>query len=130
MMYEKLTAKEEFVAKQIVESAFRVHVRLGPGMLESVYETCLCHELSKLQIPYQRQLYIPIVYDGLRIEQAFRLDLMVDDTAICELKSSENVTQVHYSQLLSYLRLTGKRLGFLINFNVPLLKDGIKRLIL
>ena len=129
-LYKPLTSNEESIARQIIDAGYRVHKKLGPGMLESVYETCLCYELEKRRLTYQRQVHIPVVYDQIRLEQAFRLDLLVENVVICELKSTELVTRTHYAQLLSYLRLTGKRLGLLLNFNVPLIKEGIKRIIL
>lgn len=128
--YEPLTAKEELVAKEIVDAAFRVHSILGPGMLESIYETCFCYELTKRHLRFSRQVYLPVKYDDLNIEQAFRLDVLVEELVVCELKATELVSPVYFAQLLSYLRLTSKRLGFLINFHVPNLKSGIRRIIL
>ena len=129
-MFEPLSSKVEYFAGRIVDSAFKVHSTLGPGMMESVYETCLCHELRKQNLALQRQVYLPVVYDNIRLEQSYRLDLIVEDCIICELKAVELIAPTHHAQLLSYLRLTGKRLGLLINFNVPRIKDGIKRIIL
>lgn len=118
------------VAKLIVESAFAVHSKLGPGLLESVYEVCLAHELVKRQLNVARQIAIPFVYDGLRFENGFRMDLVVARSVVIELKTVESLLPVHMAQLLTYLRLSGHPLGFLINFNVPLIKSGIKRVIL
>ncbi|NOY77284.1 MAG: GxxExxY protein [Calditrichaeota bacterium] len=129
MDYKKPSKKEEEIASQIVDAAFQVHYKLGPGLLERVYEICLCHELSKRNLTYKRQVEIPIIYDGIKLEEAFRLDVLVEDLVICELKAVDEMNPVWEAQLLSYLRLTGKRLGFLINFNVPRIKDGIKRMI-
>lgn len=98
--------------------------------MESVYEACMCHELKKRGIGFARQVSLPIVYDGLRLESGVRLDLLVDDTVIVELKAVEQLIPVFEAQLLSYLRLANLRLGFLINFNVPLIKRGIKRIII
>ncbi len=95
--------------------------------MEKVYEICFCHELAKRGIGYQRQLDIPIVYDGLNFDEGLRIDVMVEDLVICELKAIEQVNPVWTAQILSHLTLTGKRLGYLINFNVPLIKNGIKR---
>jgi GxxExxY protein len=129
-MYSKLTDREEFLAKQIVDTAYHIHKELGPGLLESVYEKCFCHELSKRNIAFLRQQQVPIIYDSLKIDDGLRLDLIVEDSIIIELKAFENYHPVWEAQLLSYLKLTNKRLGFLINFHVPLIKDGIKRMIL
>ena len=115
------------IAKQIVDAAYQVHVRLGPGLLESVYEVALAHELQKRGIEVTRQQAIPIVYDGHHFDEGFRADLMVEDALIIELKSVEKVSPVHKKQLLTYLRLADKRLGLLINFGASLIKDGIVR---
>jgi GxxExxY protein len=98
--------------------------------LENIYETCLCHELSKRDLSFRRQVHVPIIYDGIVFEEGLRLDLLVEDLIICELKAVEMMNPVYEAQLLSQLKLTGKRLGFLINFNVPLIKRGIRRIIL
>lgn len=112
------------IARRVIGAAIEVHTRLGPGLLESVYEACLCHELHKRGIGFERQVSIPIVYDGLR------LDMIVEGEVIVELKSVDALTPLHTAQLLTYLKLTGKRLGLLLNFNVPRLKVGIKRVVL
>jgi GxxExxY protein len=128
--YLPLSQKEERVAKIIVQAAFEVHRRLGPGLLESVYETCFCHELSKRGVSYRRQIVVPIRYDGLVFKSALRLDVIVEECVICELKAIEMILQVHHAQVLSHLKLTKHRLGFLINFNSPTLRQGLKRFIL
>jgi len=128
--HEPLSEREEQVAKAIVDSVYTVHRALGPGLLENVYEICFCHELAKRGLSFQRQIEIPIVYDNITFEEALRLDVLVEDLVVCELKSVEAMNPVFQAQLLSYLKLAKKRLGFLVNFNVPLIKDGIKRLIL
>jgi len=130
MPYLPLSEREELIAKAIVDCVFKVHKNLGPGLLESIYEVCLCHELAKNQLSYQRQVTIPITYDGINFEEGLRLDVLVEECIICELKAVEALLPVHSAQLLSYLKLTGHRLGFLINFNVPVIKQGIKRIIL
>ena len=107
-----------------------VHKELGPGLLEKVYETCFCHELIKRECSVGRQLDIPIVYQGITFEEGLRLDVLVNDLVICELKAVDEMNPVWTAQVLSHLKLTGKHLGYLINFNVPLIKSGIKRLIL
>ena len=114
----------------MLDAAFEVHRKLGPGLLESVYEVCVCHELTKLGAPFQRQLCLPIKYDDVQIDAGLRLDLVVANEVICEFKAIETILPVHEAQLLTYLKLTELRLGFLINFNVPLLKQGIKRFVL
>jgi len=129
MAYAPVTQREEAVAKHIVNSAYLVHKQLGPGLLERVYEACFCHELKKAGITFQRQIDLPIVYDGLIFDEALRLDVLVEDLVICELKAVDLVNPVWEAQVLSHLRLTGKRLGFLINFNVPLIKSGIRRFV-
>lgn len=124
-----VSEKEDLIASAIVDSSLTVHKRLGPGLLESVYELCLFHELTKRSIPVGRQVGFPIHYDDLKIESGLRLDLLVDDLVIVEVKAVEKLVPVHQAQLLTYLKLTEKNLGLLINFNVPLIKDGIKRMI-
>ncbi len=113
-----------------MDAAFRVHRTLGPGLLESVYEVCLCHELRKAEMPFQRQHGLPVFYDGLRLDTGLRLDLLVDDCVVVELKAIESIMPIHDAQLLTYLKLANKRLGLLFNFNVSLLKDGFKRIVL
>ncbi len=129
MGYAPVSQREEAVAKHVVNAAYLVHKQLGPGLLEKVYEACFCHELRKAGLEFQRQLDIPIVYDGLVFEEGLRLDVLVEDLVICELKAVEQVNPVWEAQVLSHLRLTCKRLGFLINFNVPLIKSGIRRFV-
>ncbi|HTV46939.1 MAG TPA: GxxExxY protein [Phycisphaerae bacterium] len=115
------------ITGEIIGAAMTVHSTLGPGLLESTYETCLEHELHKRNRNVQRQLGLPVHYDGLILDAAYRIDLLVDDSVIVELKSVEKILPIHEAQLLSYLKLSGKRFGLLINFNVPHLKDGIIR---
>ena len=130
MSFTPLSEKEERIVRKIVDAAYAVHKTLGPGLLEKVYEVCFCHELSKRELKYQRQVDIPIIYDGITFNEGLRLDVLVEELIICELKAVDEVNPVWEAQLLSHLKLTGKRLGFLINFNVPLIKEGIKRIIL
>jgi GxxExxY protein len=111
-----------------VDAAFRVHTALGPGLLESVYETCLVHEISRHGLQVQRQLLLPIQYDGIQIDAGLKLDLFVNACVVVELKSVEKLLPIHEAQLLTYLKLANCRLGLLINFNVPLIKNGIRRL--
>ena len=130
MKYKPLSDREEQIAKLIVDAAYTVHKQLGPGLLEKVYEVCFCHELSKRGLKFQRQIDFPITYDGIVFEEGLRLDVLVEDLVICELKAKDETNAVWKAQLLSHLKLLDKRLGSLINFNVPLIKDGINRLIL
>ena len=123
----QLTAN--FVAKQIVDSALKVHKAFGPGLLESVYEAVLAHELLKRGLPAIRQQGVPLVYEGMDLQIGFRADLIVANLVIVEVKSVEFVAPVHKMQLLTYLRLTDKKLGLVINFNVPLIRDGITRVV-
>jgi GxxExxY protein len=127
--FEPLSEREEHVGKLIVNAAYVVHQAIGPGLLESVYEACFCHELSKANLAFDRQVQVPITYDGLRFEQGLRLDVLVDGLVICELKAVNDMAPVYTAQLVSYLKLTRLRLGYLINFNVPQIKYGIKRIV-
>ena len=116
------------IAKEVVDAAFKVHSNLGPGLLESAYEACLAHELTKRGYRVERQKAQPVIYEGLEIEVGYRLDLLVEDLIIIELKAVEQLAPIHQAQLLTYLKLSSKQLGFLVNFNVPLIKDGIRRI--
>jgi GxxExxY protein len=129
-MHEPLPERTEAAARAAVQAAIRVHRELGPGLLESVYEHCLSYELSRMEVPAQRQLALPIRYGGVELEAGYRLDLVVDDSVIIEIKSIEALAPIHDAQVLTYLKLSGLRLGLLINFNVPFLKQGLRRLIL
>jgi len=129
-MMKPLTDQEERIGKLIVNAAFKVHKELGPGLLEKIYEIALAHELQKAGLDVKRQIEIPIVYDGIKFDEGLRLDLLVQDLVIIETKAIEQVNPVWMAQVLSHLKLTKKRLGYLINFNVPLIKDGIKRIVL
>jgi len=115
------------IGKLIVDAAFTVHKNLGPGLLEKVYEICFCHELVKRGLTYRRQVDIPVMYDNLVFDEGLRLDVLVEDKVICELKAIEIVNPVWEAQVLSHLKLTNKRLGYLINFNVANIGMGIKR---
>jgi GxxExxY protein len=111
----------------ILGAAYRVHSKLGPGLLERPYTVCLCHELEKMNISFECEKLFPVVYDGLIIDLGYRVDLLVEDAVIVEIKAIETILPVHEAQLLSYLKLARKRVGLLINFNVGHLKDGIRR---
>ena len=130
MDFKPLSIREESIAKKIVDATYTIHKVLGPGLLEKVYEVCFCHELSKRGLKYRRQVDVPIIYDGITFEEGLRLDVLVEELVICELKAVDEMNPVWESQILSHLKLINKRLGFLINFNVPLIKNGIKRIIL
>jgi len=117
------------VSGQIVDAAMRVHTALGPGLLESAYEGCLTYELRKRGLKVAAQVGLPVVYEGVNIDVGYRIDLLVDDLVIVELKAVDKLAPIHEAQLLTYLKLSGKRLGLLINFNVLHLKDGIKRMV-
>jgi GxxExxY protein len=123
------TERTEEIARIVVNSAFKVHKELGPGLLERVYEVCLAHEISKAGFDVKRQIDIPIVYDGIEFSEGLRLDLLVEDCIIIEVKAVEQVNPVWEAQIISHLKLLNKDLGFLINFNVPLIKSGIRRFI-
>ena len=116
------------ITGQIIDAAMKVHMRLGPGLLESSYEACLAYELTQRGVKVRTQVPQPIFYDGVKLEVGYRLDLLVEDTVIVELKAVEHVLPIHRAQVITYLKLSNKRIGLLINFNVKLLKDGIKRI--
>ena len=120
---------ENEIGEIVVDCAVKLHMRLGPGLLESVYETVLCYELQKRGLSVQRQVPIPITYDNMLFTEGFRADLIVDGKVILELKSVEHVTKSHKKQLLTYLRLSGRKVGYLLNFGEALMKDGISRII-
>ena len=127
---ESIPAETDWVAKQVVDAAFSVHSGLGPGLLESIYETCLAHELTKRDLKVERQVVLPIIYDSLRLDAGLRLDVVVADCVVVELKAVESLLPVHRAQLLTYLKLSGYRLGLIINFNVTVIKNGIVRMAL
>ncbi len=122
-----LSFEEEALATSIVDAAVKVHSALGPGLLERVYEICLVHELKKRGHKIETQVAVPIHYDGIQLDTGLRLDVVVDGLVILELKSVEHLLPVHEAQLITYLKLSGIRLGFLLNFNVSLMKNGISR---
>lgn len=125
-----IPAELDAIATDIVDAAFKVHKTLGPGLLEGVYESCLLHELRRRGRQVDTQVQVPIHYEGLILDNALRLDLLVDQQVIVELKAVETMHPVFEAQLLTYLKLTTRRLGLLINLNVPVIKDGIKRMAL
>jgi len=128
-MIQTISIEEEEIGRKIVNAAYTIHKSLGPGLLEKVYEICMAHELTKSGLIVRRQVDIPIVYDGISFDEGLRLDLLVNDKVIIELKAVEIVNPVWEAQIISHLKLSGKQLGYLINFNVPLIKEGIRRFI-
>ena len=118
----------EEIATEIVDSCFKIHKELGPGLLESAYETCLEHELSKRGFSVERQIPQPIIYDGIAINAGYRIDLLINGLIIIELKAVEQLAPIHTAQLITYLKLSKKTLGFLVNFHTPLIKNGLKRI--
>jgi len=129
-LHQEIDGELDALARTVVDAAFKVHRALGPGLLESAYEVCLGLELKARGIAYEVQVPMAITYGDTTLESAYRLDLLVADRLIVEVKAVEKALPVHEAQLLRYLRLSGKRLGLLINFNVSLIKNGIKRLAL
>ena len=130
MAFERIPERVDFLSNRVISAAIKVHRELGPGLIESVYETCLAYELEKAGFMPERQVRLPIVYDGATLDAELRLDLWLERSLILEVKAVEIVLPVHHGQLMTYLKLTKNRLGLLINFNVPLLKNGIKRIAL
>jgi len=127
MYNESLAELQERIGKAVVNAAFKVHKALGPGLLEKVYEVCVAHELRKAGFEVKRQISVPIVYDDIVFDEGLRLDMLVNDLVVIELKALETVNPVWQAQIISHLKLTGLSLGYLINFNVPLIKQGIRR---
>lgn len=117
------------ISGSVVDAAMKVHTALGPGLLESVYEKCLKHELTKRGLRVETQVWLPVVYDGVEIEGGYKIDLLVEGQVVVELKVVEQILEIHKAQLLSYLKRSDKRVGLLINFNVVHLRDGIRRLV-
>ncbi|HEY2048387.1 MAG TPA: GxxExxY protein [Caulobacteraceae bacterium] len=125
--HEGTRRRRERLAAIVLDAGLAVHRALGPGLLESVYEQCLAHELATRGIPTKRQIGLPVTYKDIRLEAGYRIDLLVDDLVVIEVKAVEALSRLHEAQILTYLRLTGLNLGFLLNFNVPLFRDGIRR---
>jgi GxxExxY protein len=128
--FEPIPQEAEGAARAVVNAAFKVHNTLGPGLLESVYEVCLCHELKRRGVSFRQQVLLPVVYGDVKMDAGLRLDLLVEECVIVELKAVETMIPLFDAQLLTYLKLTGLRLGLLINSNVPVIRDGIKRIVL
>ncbi len=128
-VFAQIPSETERVGKVVLDAAYRVHTALGPGLLESVYETCIAYELRTSGLLVETQIAVPVFYKDVQLENGLRLDLLVEKCVIVEIKAVETMNPVYEAQLLTYLRLTGIRLGFLINFTVPHLKNGIKRMV-
>ncbi len=122
-----MTAHE--ISHTVISAALKVHSALGPGLLESAYEACLAHELRKAGLKVETQVGLPVVYDGIKLDLGYRIDMLINDVVVVELKSVEEISRIHVAQVLSYMKLSKKQLGLIINFNVLRLKDGIKRLV-
>ncbi|MBC8403314.1 MAG: GxxExxY protein [Candidatus Marinimicrobia bacterium] len=130
MNFRPIPSKLNEIGTKIVDAAYQVHKELGPGLLESVYEECLIYELNEKKLAVDKQVIVPISYRGKPLNSHLRIDLLVDDSVVIELKAVDTLLPIHESQLLTYLHLAQKRLGYLINFNVPIIKSGIKRMVL
>jgi GxxExxY protein len=131
MPFGDTTSEElERIATEVVDSIFKIHKKFGPGLLESVYEVCLSHELKSRGLNVRKQVWIPIVYEGVRLDAGLRIDLLVEESIIIEVKAVEALHPIHKAQVLTYLKMTNLRLAFLVNFNVEVISDGIRRVIL
>lgn len=128
--FAPIPVEAEYSAKIVLDAAFKVHSALGAGLLESVYETCLAYEIRRRGREVETQKHVPVIYEGVVLETGLRLDMLVDKMVVVEIKSVDQMNPVYEAQLLTYLKLTGLRLGLLINFNIPHLKDGIRRIVL
>jgi GxxExxY protein len=120
----------DLLTEKVIGFAIEVHRQLGPGLLESAYEECSCYELQQSGLRFRRQVPLPVVYKAIRLDCGYRIDMMVEEQVILELKTVERLIPVHEAQLLTYLKLSGMRIGLLLNFNAPVLKDGIRRMVL
>jgi GxxExxY protein len=128
--HSPIDAEIERVGRDVIDCGLRVHQTLGPGLLESAYETCLAHEFARHGLHVRRQVALPIVYDGVTLDAGYRIDILVESAVIVEIKAIDLLLPIHQAQLLTYLKLSGLRLGYLMNFNVALFKHGIKRMVL
>jgi len=125
-----MATEQDPASNKLIGLAIEVHRHLGPGLLESAYEDCLAYEMKQSEMAFQRQVPLPVVYKGMKLDCAYRLDFVVEGYLIIEIKSVERLSPIHEAQLLTYLKLSGLKLGLLLNFNVPLLRDGIKRMVI
>jgi GxxExxY protein len=123
-------ARTDELARIVVDAGFRVHKALGPGLLESTYEHCLVHALTTRGVTVRRQVGLPIVFEGLKLDAGYRLDLLVEEAIVVELKAVEQLSRLHWAQVMTYLKLSGHRLGLLMNFNVELFSKGVRRIVL
>jgi GxxExxY protein len=130
MKYSPISQDVEIIANKVFNCGLKVHRKLGAGLLESVYEVCLAHEIDQTGLKIERQIQLPVIYDGITFDAGMRLDLWIERRLIVEIKAVESLLPVHQAQLMTYLKLTKNRLGLLINFNVALFKNGVKRVIL
>jgi GxxExxY protein len=130
MNHRDTETQRDSLSERLIGFAIEVHRALGPGLLESAYEECLAFELRQNGVTHRRQVPLPVTYKGLALDAAYRIDLLVDEQMIVELKTVERLLPIHEAQLLTYLRLSGMKVGLLLNFNVPVLKDGIRRMVL
>jgi GxxExxY protein len=128
MNHRDTEAQRDSLTEKVIGAAIEVHRALGPGLLESAYEECLCYELSSIDLKFKRQVDLPVIYKKVKLDCGYRMDLVIENNLIVEIKTVEKILAIHQAQLLTYLRLSGCRTGLLINFNVPVLKDGIKRM--
>lgn len=128
-MYAAIPTRTEAAARVAVDGAFQVHKTLGPGLLESAYEHCLAYEIARRGLSVQRQVALPLVYEGEKLDAGYRLDLVIDDAVIIEIKAIDLLAPIHDAQVLTYLKLSGLRIGLLMNFNVTLLKQGLRRFV-
>lgn len=119
----------EEITSEVIDCIFKVHKTLGPGLLESAYETCLMYEIKKRGLKAIKQKQLPLIYDGIKLDAGYRIDILVEDKLIVEIKASESLTDVHLAQVITYLKLSKNKLGLLVNFNVTLIKNGIKRVV-
>ena len=129
MIHPSAEDAKDPLSRKVIGCAIQVHRELGPGLLESAYEECLCHELTVRGIPFNRQQPLPVAYKGVMLDCGYRLDLLVANAVVVEIKAVETILPIHEAQLLTYLKLGGWHVGLLVNFNVPILKDGIKRMV-
>ena len=127
--YKPVPPDVELAGKKVLDAAFKVHTNLGPGLLESVYEACLAYEIRKDGLTVETQVALPVIYDNVRVDAGLRMDMLVEKCVIVEIKSVDTMNPIYEAQLLTYLKLTNYRLGYLINFNVPHLRDGFKRMV-
>ncbi len=130
MSQSKASESRDSLTDEVIGLAIEIHRELGPGLLESAYQECICYELAQHKLGFRRQVPLPVTYKSVRLDCGYRMDVVVEDRLVLELKTVERLLPVHEAQLLTYLKLSGLRTGLLMNFNTPVLKDGIKRMVL